>query len=81
MIKIHDNRATDERRLKNIELDGYFMLGDVLCRRVCVGDEFRWDEGIPIVEVASGRVYTLDSGSWVTQIRNEQIYVNIEDWG
>lgn len=83
MIKIHDNRTTDERMLKDIELDGYFILDAVLCRRTTLSDEFRWvnSEGIPIIEIPSGRVSLYNSAAWVTPVRDEQICVSIEDWG
>lgn len=83
MIKVHDNRTTDERMLKDIEIDGYFMLDDVLCRRITTPDEFRWspEEGIPIIEISDGVVSLYEPTTWVMPIRDEQMCVSIEDWG
>lgn len=82
MIKVHDNRATDERMLKDIEIDGYFMLDGVLCRRITTSDEFRWSsDGIPIIEISIGIVSLFKPTTWVIPIRNEQMCVSIEDWG
>lgn len=79
MIKIHDNRTTDERMLKDIELDGYFMFNDVLCRRA-VCEEHIYD-GYLIYEVPTASVFALNPTTWVTPVRDEQICVSIEDWG
>lgn len=82
MITVHDNRRTNERRLKDIEPDGYFMVNDVLCRRVFLADEVCHEgNGYPFIEVPSGSVSLMDPNAWVLPIRNEQIFVNIEDWG
>ena len=81
MIKVRDNRTTDERMLKDIEIDGYFMFNDVLCRRVCIERLANPSDGYPIYEVQVGIVSTLDRLTWVTPIRDEQICVSIEDWG
>ena len=79
MIKVHDNRKTEESMLKDIEIDGYFMFNDVLCRRV-VCDEYICD-GYLIYEVPTGYVSALKPTTWVTPVRDEQICVSIEDWG
>lgn len=82
MVKVHDNRTTDERMLKDIEIDGHFMFQDVLCRRVVLTDEITYSyDGIPYIEVPKGIVWLMERTTWVTPIRDEQICVSIEDWG
>ena len=81
MITVHDNRNTNERKLKDIDIDGYFMLDGVLCRRVFLAKEVLTWEGCPFIEVPCGKVSVMDPETYVLPIRNEQIYVGVEDWG
>lgn len=81
MIKIYDNRVTNERRLTDIDLNGYFMFDGVLCRRVYFVPDECLMEGIPFIEVPTGKVSGMDRMTWVEPIRDEQICVSIEDWG
>lgn len=82
MVKVHDNRKCEDRMLEYIEIDGYFMYQDVLCRRITLSDEIKYtDDGIPVIEVSVGRVWILDRSAWVLPLRDEQICVSIEDWG
>lgn len=82
MVKVHDNRTVDERMLKDVEVDGYFMHCDVLCRRVCIGDVFKYDaDAIPFIEIPCGRVGIMERTTWVLPLRDEQVIVSLEDWG
>ena len=82
MIKVRDNRKTNDVRVGNIDINGYFMYDDVLCRRVSLCDAFHYTEdGIPFIEVPCGRVALIDRDAWVTPLRDEQIDLCIEDWG
>ena len=81
MINIHDNRKTNEVRLSQIELDGYFMFGHVLCRRIWFKDNDGLIEGVPFIEIPTGKVSGMDRMIWVEPIRDEQICLSIEDWG
>ena len=80
MIRIHDNRNTNERKLKDIDINGYFMLDGCLCRRVSLSSDYKYDtDEYPILEVAIGHLSFLGREAWVEPLRDEQIDVIIED--
>ena len=82
MIKVYDNRKTDDRMAKDMEIGDHFMYQGILCRRVLLSDEFSYDgDGVPYIEVPRGVVWLMDRTTWVTPIRDEQICLSIEDWG
>jgi len=82
MIKVHDNRRTNDIKLLYIDINGFFLYDEVLCRRLATSNDFKIVvEGVPYMEMPSGKVDLMDKDTWVTPIRDEQIDLCIEDWG
>lgn len=82
MIQICDNRRSEEVKLKDVDINGFFLYDGVLCRRVELCNAMHYmEEGIPYEEVRYGRIDLFNRETWVTPIRDEQITVLIEDWG
>lgn len=81
MIKVKDNRSTNEMKLDKIAAGRYFMFNDVLLRRVVLYDGYSIgaDDGIPVIEITRGVVTSMRRDAWVIPIRDEQIDVSVED--
>lgn len=82
MIKINDNRKKNERMVKDVELDGFFMFDGVLCRRVALASEFFYVcDGTPYIEMPTANVNVMNRNTWVEPVRDECIVMSVEDWG
>ena len=82
MLRIYDNRRTNLTPLRYIEINGFFLYDDVLCRRVAVSDDFKVTaDGVPYMEMPCGKVDLMDMETNVLPIRDEQIELCIEDCG
>ena len=82
MIKINDNRKKQDRMLKDIELDGFFVFGGVLCRRVDLPEDIFYKcDGIPYIQMPNALVDVMNGNTWVKPVRDECIAMSIEDWG
>ena len=84
MIKVHDNRNTNERQLHAIEPNGFFMLDDKLYRRcwwdINTFNGIKYEEDCFVcMDVAEGELVVIRYDQWVLPIRNRQIELSVED--
>ena len=86
MIKVNDIRSDNEKKLKDIEPNGFFFYDDVLCRRIthCSEITMSWTlesgcDKIPVVEVAVGKIILIDRNNWVEPIADRQVFLEISD--
>lgn len=76
-----DNRTTDRRRMREIEVGQYFIYDDVLFRRVTLYDGFTMGEydGLPVCEIRTGIVCGLCYDTWVLPLAERQVCTSLED--
>ena len=84
MLKINDTRDTCEKRLRDIELGGFFEFDDVLCRRVCWNDTEikmtnRDGDDLVVMQMYSGELTTLNRDTFVIPISDKQIWLEVGD--
>ena len=84
MIKVHDNRNTNERQLHTIEAYGFFMLDGALYRR-CWWDINTFnkiiyeEDNLVCVRMTDGELVGLRYDKWVQPIADRQIELSVED--
>lgn len=85
MLKVTDNRKTNERQLKDIKLGGFFLYKDALCRRtetpIKIDQQYLYehDDEILITIIESGDTVMLYRDVWVEPVRDEQVTICLED--
>ncbi len=84
MIKVHDNRKTNERKLKEVEVGKFFVYYDILFRRLwwslSTFDKIEWpDEYIVCMNINTGEVLTINGESYVEPIFDSQVQIMVED--
>lgn len=84
MINVHDNRKTNERKLKEVEVGKFFMYYDILFRRcfwsLSTFDKIEWpDEYIVCMNMNTGEVLTISSEAYVEPISDGQVQIMVED--
>lgn len=84
MITVHDNRKTNERKLKTVEVGKFFMYYDILFRRcfwsLSTFDKIEWpDEYIVCMNMNTGEVLTISGEAYVEPIADSQIELIVED--
>lgn len=84
MIKVHDNRNTNERRLHTVEPHGFFMLDGTLYRR-CWWDINTFntikykDACFTCMNMTDGELVLIRHDEWVQPIADRQIELSVED--
>lgn len=84
MIKVHDNRNTNERQLHTVEPHGFFMLDGTLYRR-CWWDINTFnkiiyeEDSLVCVRMTDGELVGLRYDQWVQPIADRQIELSVED--
>lgn len=84
MINVHDNRKTNERKLKTVEVGKFFMYYDILFRRcwwsLSTFDKIEWpDEYIVCMNMNTGEVLTISGEAYVEPISDSQVELMVED--
>ena len=84
MINIQDNRKTNERKLKTVEVGKFFMFCDILFRRLwwtmSTFDKIEWpDEYIVCMNMNTGEVLTINGEAYVEPISDGQVELIVED--
>lgn len=84
MIKVHDNRTSNEVILDKVEPGKFFMINDILYRKCWYGPEtfdcFAYEpDTVVCMSVESGELVLWRYGQIVTPIRDRQIELIVED--
>ena len=84
MIKIHDNRDTNEHQLHTVEPSGFFILNDTLYRRcwwdVNTFNGIKYEDGSFVcVNMTDGELVLIRYDEWVQPIADRQIELSVED--
>ena len=83
MLNISDTRNTNERRLAEIDLGGFFEYDDVLCRKVYWHNTDMIvkvdDDELIVMQMYSGDLVTLNRDTYVVPISDRQIHLEVED--
>ena len=84
MIKVQDNRKTNECQLAKVEVGKCFMYYDVLFRRCWWAEsaftQIDWNyNNIVCMNMLNGEVQTIHGDAWVQPLADRQIELYVED--